>query len=375
MIFGNRIKCKLTQNDIKIKNNYNCNTKNIIYMIICLKCGKIYIGSTKRMAKTRMNKHEYDIIKNDGGCITVDHFNNSCCGENGDPLKYFGFKILEKIKRNNNIDTNDHLFWKRETYWQKRLLTYINGLNDRIDINSSNGHRRCHKNTQIKMINQLRYDLEIDELKQYLEINNNINNNNNHNNKSKTKTKIRNFMKHHYDKLLLKNKDYVFYFNHINIGEVALLNKCKITKNDALNSDEHNIIPSLIYGINNTHHCGICNNIDPPLNIIEKIENNNKYKTRKQKQYLNDNGFALNRMVRCDGPRLDDTTSILCNQWYHAICISGAIDHKFDDFYFGSKCKHEMWYNNLNDDCKSKVNKRLHLIRDYQEQRRNKIIH
>ena len=40
-----------------IHNHIDCNSKNLIYMIHCLRCHKQYIGETKRQLKDRFNEH------------------------------------------------------------------------------------------------------------------------------------------------------------------------------------------------------------------------------------------------------------------------------------------------------------------------------
>ena len=116
----------------------------------------------------------------------------------------------------------------KQTNMQKTLLTYIYGLNDKNDIVLSNGHRRCFKNKVAKMINQLKHDLNIPELKQWALNETNINNNGN----DKEKKREFNFIKNKYDLLrLIPDREYYAYFNHIKIGEVAVLNSnSKITK-------------------------------------------------------------------------------------------------------------------------------------------------
>ena len=40
-----------------IHDHIDCNSKNLIYMIHCLRCNKPYIGETKRRLKDRFNEH------------------------------------------------------------------------------------------------------------------------------------------------------------------------------------------------------------------------------------------------------------------------------------------------------------------------------
>ena len=172
MIYGNKFKSIFTNKVFFINDNYNCNDRNVIYIIICLKCGKIYVGSTEVKFKIRCCGHIYDISKNNNGCVTVPHFNGMCCGYDDDnitnPLKYFAFKIIDKVDKHQNFITNDHLLWKRECYWQKRLLSFDNGMNDLVDVHASNGHRRCFKKKLKRLTEQLKQDLRMEELIEYL---------------------------------------------------------------------------------------------------------------------------------------------------------------------------------------------------------------
>ena len=126
LIFGNKFKCKYSGVTINIKQNFNCNTCNVIYAITCLKCAKTGIGSTEMSIKNRINHHIWNIMNEKIGCMVVKHF-NECCYEtvNGvkDPLFYFSFKIIAKIPRHRNILQNMHALWKQGTYYQKLLYT------------------------------------------------------------------------------------------------------------------------------------------------------------------------------------------------------------------------------------------------------------
>jgi len=53
----------------------NCNTENVIYLIICNKCYKKYVGETKRKLKDRLNNHQSDIKLNKNTSISL-HFND-----------------------------------------------------------------------------------------------------------------------------------------------------------------------------------------------------------------------------------------------------------------------------------------------------------
>ena len=48
---------------LKIYNNTNCNTNNLVYVIKCIKCDAFYIGETGRSASKRISEHIQDISK------------------------------------------------------------------------------------------------------------------------------------------------------------------------------------------------------------------------------------------------------------------------------------------------------------------------
>lgn len=57
-----------------IKDSFNCNSKDIIYIISCLKCNLLYVGQTARMLKERLNNHRSDIKLKKPTAISF-HFN------------------------------------------------------------------------------------------------------------------------------------------------------------------------------------------------------------------------------------------------------------------------------------------------------------
>jgi predicted GIY-YIG superfamily endonuclease len=55
-------KATATNFEIGIEGNYNCNSKNVVYLLEC-KCGKQYIGETGDFRK-RMNNHRSQCTRN-----------------------------------------------------------------------------------------------------------------------------------------------------------------------------------------------------------------------------------------------------------------------------------------------------------------------
>jgi hypothetical protein len=59
----NYIEFKETKIKLSLLTNANCNTSNIIYIIICIKCNLFYIGETKNSLKIRFIQHLNNIMK------------------------------------------------------------------------------------------------------------------------------------------------------------------------------------------------------------------------------------------------------------------------------------------------------------------------
>ena len=92
---------------------FSCDTKNVIYLISCQKCGKAqYVGQTQNSLRERFYLHRSHIGKNVGTPLTI-HFNQSN-------------HTLEDMRCNCSL--NDRL--KRENFWISKLKTMLpHGLN------------------------------------------------------------------------------------------------------------------------------------------------------------------------------------------------------------------------------------------------------
>ncbi|KAI8781018.1 E3 ubiquitin-protein ligase XIAP X8 [Biomphalaria glabrata] len=60
---------------IKISGKFNCNSRGVIYAIICSRCQMVYIGNTGRTLKTRLQEHLRDIRNFATKPVSI-HFNN-----------------------------------------------------------------------------------------------------------------------------------------------------------------------------------------------------------------------------------------------------------------------------------------------------------
>ena len=69
-VFHNTLKT----NEYQINGNFNCNSTNVIYLIICKFCHKMYVGQTSRKVKERLTNHRSD-IKLQKNTPIAKHFN------------------------------------------------------------------------------------------------------------------------------------------------------------------------------------------------------------------------------------------------------------------------------------------------------------
>lgn len=101
--------------------SFTCKTRNIIYLITCVKCDKQYVGETSRCLSDRLTDHRSCILNKKQTPIAI-HFN-----EHGHSLT----RDLKAIAIEKVIDTADNKIRReRELIWWERLGTrYPRGLN------------------------------------------------------------------------------------------------------------------------------------------------------------------------------------------------------------------------------------------------------
>ena len=66
-----------TKNDQHITSSFTCTSANLVYCIVCLHCGELYVGETKRRLGDRFREHLNDIRKNNKNSPVAVHFNTS----------------------------------------------------------------------------------------------------------------------------------------------------------------------------------------------------------------------------------------------------------------------------------------------------------
>ena len=115
-IMGNKFTWNLTK-------EFNCRSKNIIYMIECKKdkCKQRYIGETERLFKERINEHIGYVRSKNENISTGKHFN-----EPGHKISDMTFTVLEGVKKVDVIYRKE-----REKHLIAKFNTYHDGLNRR----------------------------------------------------------------------------------------------------------------------------------------------------------------------------------------------------------------------------------------------------
>ena len=134
MVFDNTFICTVTGKSYFIRGQLNCESINVIYLIICSKSLEQYVGSAVKF-KTRFCIHKSDIKTKKERCGNARHFNRKCYHDTN-PFQYVQVQLIEQIESNSSENIEDVL-WDREKYWQSQLFTITKGMNSILDLYSS----------------------------------------------------------------------------------------------------------------------------------------------------------------------------------------------------------------------------------------------
>ena len=92
------IKFKNREEKFKLKSRFNCDSTNLIYLLICNGCGEEYIGETSRTLRERVSLYKSRIGDPNLGTIFVEKYVRSCGKEQ------FSISPFYQM-RNNNLNT------------------------------------------------------------------------------------------------------------------------------------------------------------------------------------------------------------------------------------------------------------------------------
>ena len=113
LVLSTEFTCHATKRKYKIKGFFNCNTKNIIYLIACKCYGKQYIGSTTGF-KERFRIDKIDINTGKIRCRVASHILNVCKSA-ACKTEYSQLQLIEYILVRKSEDA-DKVLWEREKY-------------------------------------------------------------------------------------------------------------------------------------------------------------------------------------------------------------------------------------------------------------------
>ncbi len=123
---------------ISIKDQLDCQSKHLIYVIECSNCKVRYVGETCQKLKDRINQHRSDINRKQDTTIAT-HFSQNCPN-----IEFFKVIPVEKVHRiipesytfMGFLDNSDEIqLIQKEQYWIKKLNSLTpNGLNIRQEL-------------------------------------------------------------------------------------------------------------------------------------------------------------------------------------------------------------------------------------------------
>ena len=125
---SNQFKSNSNGQTFNIRQNINCQSENVVYLIWCEECKLQGVGHTLKMSK-RLSNYYSHIKQKRRTCSSVNHFTDKHANNWKDVLRIMGIVKLT----NSPKDKEERKFrlWQFEGYWQVKLGTvHPHGLND-----------------------------------------------------------------------------------------------------------------------------------------------------------------------------------------------------------------------------------------------------
>ena len=105
-----------TGEEFKINHEFNCNSKNVIYLLSCKVCGIQYVGQTRDRFRLRWNNYKSEARRMQlGGQVQQKELHSHFLMEDHDFEEDCSISIIDKTDPQNPT--------KREQYWITRLKT------------------------------------------------------------------------------------------------------------------------------------------------------------------------------------------------------------------------------------------------------------
>ena len=123
LVQSDNFSSSVTGRTYKIKDEINCKSKGVIYLITCGDCHKQYIGETGTAFSTRHYGHRSDILKKPNLPLSKHFLQGTCSFDN---ISIIGFEIHKGNSRSRK---------QREGWWQHQLRTIQPlGINNREEF-------------------------------------------------------------------------------------------------------------------------------------------------------------------------------------------------------------------------------------------------
>ena len=136
------IVCTATGKRYKIRRDFTCDSKYIVYCAMCTKCLQQGVGSTEHW-KQRCAIYKSHIRYHRETCGISKHFIHQC-PDDEDPTGHLVFIILDGLNNISGLskEERDDLLLQKEKFWIGTLCTMHKGMNSTHDWNRT---KRCDK--------------------------------------------------------------------------------------------------------------------------------------------------------------------------------------------------------------------------------------
>ena len=129
---GSTFKSSLTGREYLVicNSHLSCDSKHVVYLISCRKCGFQYVGETSQLLRCRINQHRSSIRKSNPSTLVAKHFASP--GHTVDDIRVMPIERIEPHpnETQRSIDSRRRT---REDFWIRELGTLDPyGLNDKL---------------------------------------------------------------------------------------------------------------------------------------------------------------------------------------------------------------------------------------------------
>ena len=116
---GKSVKSTASNYTAEINRSVNCQSRNVLYCITCIKCTVQYIGESERSLQDRFSEHKGYVLNRKLQKATGEHFNLK-----GHKVSDMQVTIIEKI-----FSTDPAVRKEREKFYISKMNSKYKGLN------------------------------------------------------------------------------------------------------------------------------------------------------------------------------------------------------------------------------------------------------